>query len=1488
MSTVTRKGLEFIVNQIGKAKYVFKDLIGDTNYVRGYRLDFEKVLLRLKGSSTFNDYDLSKKDPDNINKTSFTTFNSSDDVGFAIQGGKLVIDPKLSSFKNTGSWTPQNYNPPSPEGWFIYDYNAWSNYIPEYDSSGIANTSFVIYQFPFVTEPNSGSGRTAFEYPIRYDGTSYSRVQTFNSARWISFKNTTGSIKNEVRVIVPKSTFDGILNINPFNNKPLDLGIYSHKFLISNNIDDTLSLAGSMGVIGTSDVLTPLGFSVNETSSTGSTTAKIRDHWTFNIRIPALAIWSNNTWAHIGFYWGSYDTYFKTGYPTYSAGNATTFTSLNLNSQWYIFNRKNFFVHNVNNSVSFEKTGVNDSNVYLFSNNKTNNTFIDQRYSSPTSPFRYLLNESISGFASTNSFTKDNLISKDEFLPVVIASKNKGFQFDKPDLGLSVFLGPAIPNTEIPDSWSDFDYYPKVENDYDILFRLILGYPSSDASDTNVNNFDGTYSKNSVEVIYLDEFAKNSFAPNVNDGSLIQYFLPAEIAYSRFIRSAEINKIFSAISLNVIPRILRYDVNKIKDLNSFTGKTENAYKSIHNLAKNPADPLLSNPNDLEPIAIQFTKQGSNLIKSFTDEETSKNLAFINSNDAYIVEESLYDNAEFEIYQQKDDTELNQNTTGTKLARDYSLRIKFKNKDNNSYIKDLYINASKYLLSDSEYADRQNKNLSLFGYYNSSTLSTIDDYRVYGYAAVIPDLESQTGRLISMKPLAPVDSKKVSEADFEAALLSSNPNYTAEQISYIKSGFALTSCFYTVDETKFDNKFNNIDDFGVTISEYSLDTKPKWINNTKSIIGSQNDSNIASPLHIKDLRADSFLIAGSGYTITDNSINNLENIYDQTLSVSIGSSISQKTFIGSKTFSNNKIAIRINPYLDVETKSFKVKLKKTSDYLNPDAKITAEVWSSKNNLPDSLIYVGSSVKLDSITNQFSDVEFNINYSFYKNKEYWIILSCNNLPPLYDIKTDGLINISNNTVTGIYNQKNNTYTKFDKYKVGAKLGIGSTIPANITTWYEISSIGSSTSLTVSGAGITLNKQDYSIKYDFLIGIKESSSVGASTNFASYGSTQWLSDTGTAYIDFIKTEDQIYAAFNRDFTDSQINLPGPNKYRESLPNYFVDGYWSFDVKRFDTEQNLFVYPRSISLKTQRIVASGVSGDNYISIGSTNFTSKILGGLGISQNTNILSGTAISSITYDSSNSVYKLNLNKTLSGTFTDDVLFVGTGQTVHLRRSNDIYLTSRYYVNGGLASTSFVLQKSPTWMTYWNKQNRYNYNIIDKNTTPDYISSTYNLNLVNYQIPDQIKYVNGYSIGQFIPQSSLGTTFDFRFTSSYGLKVFINDSSKPAIDQWKNTSGVGYTCIYNISAVSEPIKFEVQFYNLSASIGQTLKAEWRIQGSSIWYDLDDTFYIDYVPEVIKLDANNIQKISYVAIGSTSTEVEAPYYGAPQNDLLVIRSK
>lgn len=765
--------------------------MGDSTYVRGYRQDFEKLLIRLKGSNIFNDYDLSKKDPKDIDSSTFTTFDSQDNISFGIQGGKLEVNSQISKFQNIGSWTPQNYNPPSQEGWFIYDYNAWSNWIPPYDSSYNQNSGYVIYQFPFVTEPNSGSARTTYEYPIRYNGTVDLRVPLFEQSRWISVKNYSGSTKTECRVIIPKSSFDGLKNINPFTNKPVDIGIYSHRFLISDNLDNTLTLAGSMGVIGSSDVLERLAYKVQESSSTGSTTAKTRDHYVFDINLPASSTWTNSYWFHMAFYWSTHDVSFLTGYPSYSAGSATTFDSSNINTNWYVFPKKNYFINNLNNSVYFSKSGISDTNIYLYSNNKSNNLFIDQRFSDPKIPFRYVLDETIANSAngSTNSFQNIVSVESNEYIPVLITTTNKGLDFDDPNLELSVIIGESIPENFIPNNWYDFDNYPTVPVNQDILFKIILSNSGPNISDISVDNLNGTYSKNNLSICYIEEVAKNVFSPNINDGNIIQFFLPAEFRFSSLVRDLRFDKIFETLSAKGISPGLRYDVTKVQDLNTLSANFIRAHQSVHNLAKLPMDSLLV--SESEPVAIQFGIQGSNLFQNFAGKESSKVFLEYMSSSTDIIRTKQIDNTEFEIYQPKTSTELLNNTSGTKLQRDYTFRIKFKNKDSKCVLKDVFVNASKYLLTDTEYSDRKSKNLSLNGYFTASMLSNIDDYRLYGYAAVIPDMESSQGRTISMKETSPVDSTKVSETDFTASLSSS---LTLEDITSIKLVFCLHLLF----------------------------------------------------------------------------------------------------------------------------------------------------------------------------------------------------------------------------------------------------------------------------------------------------------------------------------------------------------------------------------------------------------------------------------------------------------------------------------------------------------------------------------------------------------------------------------------------------------------------------------------------------------------------------------------------------------------------
>ena len=61
LSLITRKGLEFLINQFGKAKYAYKDLIGDFSFNRGLFSELERVVVKFRGSTTFHDYDLSLK-----------------------------------------------------------------------------------------------------------------------------------------------------------------------------------------------------------------------------------------------------------------------------------------------------------------------------------------------------------------------------------------------------------------------------------------------------------------------------------------------------------------------------------------------------------------------------------------------------------------------------------------------------------------------------------------------------------------------------------------------------------------------------------------------------------------------------------------------------------------------------------------------------------------------------------------------------------------------------------------------------------------------------------------------------------------------------------------------------------------------------------------------------------------------------------------------------------------------------------------------------------------------------------------------------------------------------------------------------------------------------------------------------------------------------------------------------------------------------------
>jgi hypothetical protein len=118
------------------------------------------------------------------------------------------------------------------------------------------------------------------------------------------------------------------------------------------------------------------------------------------------------------------------------------------------------------------------------------------------------------------------------------------------------------------------------------------------------------------------------------------------------------------------------------------------------------------------------------------------------------------------------------------------------------------------------------------------------------------------------------------------------------------------------------------------------------------------------------------------------------------------------------------------------------------------------------------------------------------------------------------------------------------------------------------------------------------------------------------------------------------------------------------------------------------------------------------------------------------------------------------------------------------------------------------------------------------------------------------------------------------------LFINNEERPYISNWKNITNNIFTTSYVATGSSQPILFELQFNNYQNE--HSLKLEWKKTGTSIWQNIDTSFYQDYSAYPVLIDSNKIQKITYLAVGKTLEEIDDQYNGFPITDKIVIRSK
>jgi hypothetical protein len=1567
MSSTTRKGLEVLTNTIGKSKNYVRNSFGNTVDRRGFNLESETILTRIKTSNNFHDYDLAGKPTDGYSDPNFLTYNVDDPIGFGIQGGEIYAKKNLSTpfpIYASGTWNPSYDGPPSLEGWDIWLYNGFGSYIPPtlYTNPRTSNTTTYA---PYGGENLVGTAFTAAVNTVRsslsttsrYTGTyslpvtsgNYEAVPKFENARWISVRNTYGStitkdgdvaeignpssLTKKIKVKLHEDVLTGFKLVDPKRNEPRDIKLYYHNNLIQNYTTTWQSIT-----LPTSYTqLTPLDFKIYSYNAfvddvlNFDTTVDAENYWILEIDLPASSSfsWTNNYWWHIAIYWNSEDDLTTNSFTNYTYNlleydmNDISISSSDgsidvANSNLILWNKKSFFKQTIPNYLDYELTGVYDTNLYLYSQNKTLFKFKDGEYSEPPAPFRYSLDILLppSNFGDDGSLVGYSEVKRNQLFPISICTENSGANYESPKATYKILTGLPF-DRETLSSYENFANWPIVPETYDCLFRCLLTRPVDEVFElVQSENFVGLSKRilesdgihynfvnilNTSSIVYLEKVAVNFAKFGVQDQNVLELLLPQFYKLVQFTRNNNYNEIFNNLARQIVPESARLIIGRLDELLSITTNDPNNYQTlIHNLLKKPSATTLKNP-DYEPRGLQFSFDGNEVVADFAVRSPSVDLASLTSDHLRNYNFKVPVPSNFEVYQELSllCEAIDPNISGDKIGLDYTFKLKLQDSNKNILEKDLYLNASKFFLSDEEYNNRVYKGLSVVGYYKTGTdaeqaakadgtLESIPDYHLYGYAGCIPDLKMQEARPILTRV---VGSDKQEGQTREQFIASLPPGTDINEALANYEGD-----FITIDLNHYPEQWMALKELAMTTSKYSFDTNPYYQINYYALIGGDGKSQGIQtaddyyPYTSGDVKADSFNIATSGLSINDDSINVIENIHNQQTTIDSSYGLSQTTSSTGIAITQPTFGIKITPQLDSSSQSFKLRISNTIPFLSTGT-LNVELYSSSasGNTPDKVIKSGSGIALSSISNKMSEYSFGLSANLSANTNYWLVFKSNQEFRTYATNTSGTVACSGTSVTG-------TGTTFTNYIENSQIGFGSTVPSDISDWYTISSINSNTSLTLTSSPGTISSgTDYVIKHDFKLW---GSPTGSSTLSLKDKDNNWGYITGRPYINFFTPSAEILGTFNRTDYSLSSTLPPPNKQREKNPVYNLESYVSFTSKTLNPPQHLQLYPRAFygGLTKQTTGTVTVSSTSVTASGNSDFLlftgQDIQIGFGSRNHIDITTWYDVTSI--DSSNT---LTLSTSASSQTNVEYAIRFKPEWHWAKYSKDIYVYIKYYAKNTLKENFITLNKSPYWQTWWflsdsNTIDDINQNIELEKAADDTIVTSA-LNFSGYAINGTTEYLQAKSKGVFYPQTT--DSYDFIFFSSYGIKIYINGSNTPVISNLTNTDP-SFENTFTLSLVSdELVTFEIlhthktDILNSNAN-PQVLVGIWKLSSDTNWNYIDSTFYQDATPTPIDIDPDGepIDRIVFLTVGKTLEEISTPTHGAPPGDRIVFRSK
>jgi hypothetical protein len=1011
--------------------------------------------------------------------------------------------------------------------------------------------------------------------------------------------------------------------------------------------------------------------------------------------------------------------------------------------------RKNFFRTQVYDAIDWQPTGINDPNPYLTAQNRTHFVYRDGEYSSPQVPARYTLpspfpaapvrglDDSLTGYATAR---------KAELVPAIVCAKTQGSAYDAPFAEYQIVTAPPLPSELWPADWSQCRYFPPLPQDHVLLARLILGR----APGAIYNLVEGTTSDGIGAVIRPDEETPtvknilaglaivwmeqsvNTFAqPPHGDPLLASLVLPEVYQLAQVFRILDFRNPTRAAAFDLLLPAARFPATLATTQSQLLDASQRPSKVFRGLLKKPINPDLQNPDNAPPRAIPFESPGRAVIEDLAGVAPSTEMARLNANRLSLTGERLNIAHNFEVYMEPSDQcqAIDPNSAGISLGQDYTLRLELEDADENLLIKDLYVMASKFFLSDAEYARRDSAGQSNTGYYRrgtredqqnlaAGTLETIDEWRLHGYAGLVPDLTMGEGRPIRTRVVSPPDETRETEEQFRKRL--ANQGYTEEEIDAAVQEFLEEGGeFLVIDLRQYPETWVALRNIGVSVAQYAFVDVPYWKLNLNPYFGLANDSRDDENPSVDEVRADSFTIAAAGLSAGDleqygtQSVEALDPALNQTSGGNLGTF---DTYVGFKLetterTSASSFALRLMVVLDAGF----------TELLNGDsARLIAHLYANNAGVPGERLITGGTVNFGALsTTGFTEITFSLPYTFASDSTYWIVLE----------------------------------------KSAPELG-------------------------------------GSIMFDYATSVDENIAQPDTGG-------EWATEAGEAWIKFYQVTTEAYGAFNRDTANILRYLPPPNKTREALPVYRVDGHWAYTCKRFEAPQQLSIYPRAF---------------------------------------------------YDGS--------------------------QWRYARFANDIHVCVRYLVDGEVRTLLHTFKASPSWRAQWWKRSSLDYNTINTSVAPNVDEMVTTVDYTNVTVDGQTEYINGRLEGSFTPLYNEAYTLSV--TSSQGVRVYVNDVL--VIDQWLNTSLNTFT--YNMGTLSNTVANRIVVEHFHATGSQRLRVQWQSTSQTL-ANVGPASAQDPTPTPLLIDADKIQRLAYLAVGKTLTEIDTPTHGAPPGDRIVIRS-